>query len=104
EGRRLHDMVERVLEFAGVSSGARPRPRTSVDVARVIADAVGGLRSEARERGVTIDVHANGSLPSGISIRGDADALRSAVQNIVGNAVKYSASGATVDVGATLNG
>ena len=101
EGRRLHDMVERVLAFAGVSSGARPRPHTTVDVARVIADAVGGLRPEARERGVTIDVHANGSLPA---VSGDADALRSAVQNIVGNAVKYSASGATVDVGATLNG
>jgi signal transduction histidine kinase len=104
EGRRLHDMVERVLEFAGVASGSTPRPFTDVDVARVIADAVGGLRSEANDRGVTIDVDANGSLPAGLIVRGDADALRSAVQNIVGNAVKYSASGATVDVGATVNG
>jgi signal transduction histidine kinase len=104
EGRRLHDMVERVLEFAGVRSGAKPRPYTDVDISRVIADAVGGLRSEARDRGVTIEVDSNGSLPAGISVRGDADALRSAVQNIVGNAVKYSASGATVDVGASMNG
>jgi signal transduction histidine kinase len=101
EGRRLHDMVERVLEFAGVTSGAKPRPYTDVDLSRVIADAVGGLRSEARDRGVAIDVHSNRSLPP---VRGDADALRSAVQNIVGNAVKYSASGATVDVGASING
>src|SRR5262245_13886477 len=101
EGRRLHDMVERVLEFAGVASGAPPRPHVDVDLARVIDDAVSGVRGEARERGVTIDVHANGSLPA---VRGDAAALRSAVQNIVGNAVKYSAAGATVDVGAAVNG
>jgi signal transduction histidine kinase len=101
EGRRLHDMVERVLEFAGVTSGAPPRPHTAVDVTRVIADAIGGLRAEASDRGVTINVHMNGSLPA---VRGDADALRSAVQNIVGNAVKYSSAGTTVDVGTDVSG
>jgi signal transduction histidine kinase len=40
-------------------------------------------------------VHANGALPT---VTADADALRSAVQNIVGNAVKYSANGGSVDV------
>jgi len=29
---------------------------------------------------------------------GDGDALRSAVQNVIGNAVKYSSAGGTVDV------
>jgi len=101
EGRRLHDMVERVLEFAGVTSGAPPRSHTAVDVTRVIADAIGGLRAEASDRGVTINVHMNGSLPV---VRGDADALRSAVQNIVGNAVKYSSAGTTVDVGTDVSG
>ena len=101
EGRRLRDMVERVLEFAGISSGAPPRPFTDVDVARVIGDAVDGLKDDARDRGVTILVHPNGSLPS---VRGDADALRSALQNIVGNAVKYSAAGTTVDVGTIVTG
>ena len=101
EGRRLHDMVERVLEFAGVTSDAPPRAHADVDVARVIDDAVGGLRSEARDRGVTINVQSNGSLPV---VRGDADALRSAVQNIVGNAVKYSGAGTIVDIGTGVSG
>jgi len=101
EGRRLHDMVERVLEFAGVTSDAPPRAYTDVDVARVIDDAVGGLRAEARDRSVTINVQSNGSLPA---VHGDAGALRSAVQNIVGNAVKYSGAGATVDIGTSVNG
>jgi signal transduction histidine kinase len=95
EGRRLGDMVERVMEFAGIGSGAPMRFRRDVDASKVIADAVSGVSAEARDRGVTITVHPNGALPP---VEGDADALRSALQNIVGNAVKYSPSGGAVDV------
>ena len=101
EGRRLGDMVERVMEFAGISSGAPIRARADVDVAKVIADAVHGVSADARARDITVTVHGNGALPA---ITGDPDALRSAVQNIVGNAVKYSANGGTVDVTTAANG
>jgi signal transduction histidine kinase len=95
EGRRLGDMVERVMEFAGISAGNSGRTRADVDIAKVIADAVHGVSGDARDRGVTVNVHPNGALPP---VTGDPDALRSAVQNIVGNAVKYSPSGGSVDV------
>jgi signal transduction histidine kinase len=92
-------MVERVMAFAGISSGTPSRSRVDVDVARVVVEAVDGVKHDAHERGVTIAVDvggaANGHLPA---VSGDADAIRSAVQNIVGNAVKYSPHGATVDV------
>lgn len=95
EGRRLGDMVERVMEFAGISSGASIRARAGVDVAKVVADAVHGVSADAHARDIMVTVHPNGTLPA---IAGDADALRSAVQNIIGNAVKYSANGGAVDV------
>jgi signal transduction histidine kinase len=101
EGRRLGDMVERVMAFAGISSGAPIRARAGVDVAAVVADAVKGAGPEAQARGVTVTVHDNGPRPP---ITADADALRSAVQNIVGNAVKYSANGGSVDVLIGANG
>jgi signal transduction histidine kinase len=101
EGRRLGDMVERVMEFAGISSGAAIRPRAGVDVAGVVVDAVQGVSADARARDITVTVHPNGALPV---VTGDADALRSAVQNLIGNAVKYSANGATVDVTASADG
>ena len=94
EGRRLGAMVERVLDFAGISSG-NGLSRGDVDVRSVIADAVRGLDADAHDRGVTITVH---DAPDGPHVIGDGDALRSAVQNVVGNAVKYSPRGATVDV------
>ncbi len=95
EGRRLGDMVERVLRFAGISSGQRTQVRVPVDLARVIADAVHGVAGEARERGVVVTVNPHGPLPA---TNGDADALRSAVQNVVGNAVKYSRAGSVVEI------
>src|SRR5439155_16838813 len=101
EGRRLGDMVERVMAFAGISSGTPVSSPASVDVARVIADAIAGVQRDACDRGVTIAVHSNGALPP---VSGDAEALRSAVQNVVGNAVKYSAGGAIVDVASGVRG
>ncbi len=95
EGRRLGDMVERVLLFAGIGSANRTVAHGEVDVAQVIADAVGAVDADARERGVAVAVHPGSPLPS---ITGDADAIRSAVQNIIGNAVKYTQSGGSVGV------
>jgi signal transduction histidine kinase len=97
EGRRLRDMVERVMEFAGITSGTFSRARTEVDLSAVIADAVGSVAADAAARGVTMTVRVNGALPL---VLGDADALRSAVQNLVGNAVKYSSDHATIEVSA----
>jgi len=95
EGRRLSGMVERVLDFAGIESATGLQSRGDVDVSTVIADAVRGLDADARDRGVTIAVQQTPEAPH---VTGDRDALRSAVQNIVGNAVKYSPRGGTVDV------
>ena len=99
EGRRLGDMVERVLQFAGISSGSHTQARVELDLARVIADAVNGVVADARDHGVTVTVRPHDALTP---IIGDADALRSALQNIVGNAIKYSPGGGTVDVTADV--
>jgi signal transduction histidine kinase len=101
EGRRLGDMVERVLRFAGINSGRQTQVRAAVDLNRVIADAVHGVAGEARERDVIVTVHPSAALPETL---GDADALRSAVQNVVGNAVKYSPAGGRVEITAGLIG
>jgi signal transduction histidine kinase len=94
EGRRLGEMVERVLQFAGISSGTTMRAHASVDVAAVVNEAVAAIAAEARDRAVTVSV-TTAALPP---VVGDANALRSAMQNVIGNAVKYSESGGTVEV------
>ena len=101
EGRRLSDMVERVMEFAGMTSAAPVRTRDDVDLAQVVTDAVGGVAADARERNVVVAVQSESGLPP---IVGDPDALRSAVQNVIANAVKYSPPGGQVEARADLDG
>ena len=98
EGRRLTDMVERVLAFAGIRSGAAIYMRDSLDLQRLVAEAVSAVRTDD----VRVHVQAPGALPS---IVGDDDALRSALQNVIGNAIKYSSpsSGVDVTLGATAD-
>jgi signal transduction histidine kinase len=95
EGRRLRDMVDRVMAFAGIAGGAPARAQADVDVTAVVASAVTALSLEARERQIAVDVRAADRLPP---VVGDAAALQSAVQNVVANAVKYSADGGRVDI------
>jgi signal transduction histidine kinase len=101
EGRRLTDMVERVMEFAGIVSGRTIHARADVDLARAIGDAADGVRTEARERAISVTIDADPSLPL---VAGDGEALRSALQNIIGNAVKYSPDGGRVSVRAEASG
>ena len=63
EGRRLADMVERVMTFAGIASGAAPRPAADVDVRAVVGEAVASVAPEARERGVEVRLRLAPSLP-----------------------------------------
>ena len=95
EGRRLSEMVERVMRFASSASGAKRRAHVGVDVAAVVRDAVAASEPDAVERSVTVSVQPNGSLPL---VGGDADALRSAIQNVIGNAIKYSDAGGIVTI------
>ena len=92
------------MEFAGIISGARLRARAPMSTCRsVIAEAVDGV--DARRARARRHDRRRRRMARCRRSSGDADALRSAVQNIVGNAVKYSPRGATVDVSAaSLNG
>ncbi len=101
EGHRLRDMVERVLEFSGISSAKPFALRGEVDLSQVIVSAVDAVSREARGRDVNIAVDRSTALPA---VAGEASALRSAVVNIIGNAVKYSPAGGVVDVSASAHG
>jgi signal transduction histidine kinase len=83
EARRLGEMVERVLQFAGIESG-RAVGRTPVVVASVVDAAI--QSTMAAEPRLTIERHVASDLPP---VSGDQEMLRSAVQNLLVNAAKY---------------
>jgi len=93
EGRRLSDMVERVLLFAKIRSGQDHFERMPVDLAGVIDEAIAANSSLISDQQVTVERDVAEPLPV---VNGDAQALTSALQNLLSNAIKYSHRGGVV--------
>jgi signal transduction histidine kinase len=95
EGRRLGSLVEQALEFAGLSSGrlrCRLRP---IDVEPTLREALQSCEAQLQERNAQVDVQIEPGLPK---IAGDAESLGCAVQNLIGNAIKYSREAAEISI------
>jgi signal transduction histidine kinase len=86
EGRRLTEMVEQVLEFAGARSGRRPYQLRPVEIESVIEDALTSYQPLIKEKGYVIEKKIAPGLPL---VEADAAALRRSVQNLLSNAMKY---------------
>lgn len=95
EGRRLEDLVENVLELAGVASQTRRSVRERVSAAGVVRSAIADNVAESRERGVDVET----AVPEAeVFVLGDEGALRRGVANLVGNALKHGGDGNAVKV------
>ncbi|HEX5069832.1 MAG TPA: HAMP domain-containing sensor histidine kinase [Vicinamibacterales bacterium] len=98
EGRRLTDMVEQVLEYAGLTDAKRrvvPRPMDTVPVLR---DVVASTSSLPEASGVDFDVNIDADVPE---VMADEAAFRRALNNLIGNALKYAGDGRWVGVSAS---
>jgi signal transduction histidine kinase len=99
EGVRLTDLVEQILEFAGLQSGERSLARRPVEIDGVLREVAAAAQEAARER-LTVDLALADRLPA---VLGDEAALRRVFQNLIGNAVKYGAGAGWVGVEAAAD-
>jgi signal transduction histidine kinase len=99
ESARLADMIDQVLEFAGMR-GRRTRARNEpVDLGSVIEDAAAQCRLLGDTVRIEISIEPDLPQPSG-----DPVALTRAVQNLIANAVRHGGSGGWVGVRAARDG
>jgi two-component system, OmpR family, sensor histidine kinase SenX3 len=101
EGRRLTEMVEQILEFAGIHSGQRTFALRPVPVRQVVEEVVAASRPLAEDAGIRVDVDIADTVPP---VLADEAAFRRVVQNLVGNAIKYGKGGGGVSISASAAG
>lgn len=105
EGRRLTGMVEQVLEFAGAQSGRQSYELRATELNQVIEDAITACHMQLAEGDFEIERKIAASLPM---VKADSGALGRAIQNLLGNAMKYSVGsrwiGLSVGSAPTANG
>jgi signal transduction histidine kinase len=111
EARRLTETVERVLQLAGIAAGHAAAARSAMPAVTLVEDALTACRHEIDAAGATVEVEIAPELtslatdPTGVQrVVGDAAALRSAIQNLISNAIKYGGDQPWVKVTAKSGG
>jgi two-component system, OmpR family, sensor histidine kinase SenX3 len=87
EGRRLTEMVEQVLEVAGIQSGRRAYQLRPVNTRHLIEQAISACDLLITEGHLQVETDIESELPW---VAADPAALSRAIQNLISNAAKYS--------------
>lgn len=87
EGKKLSAMVEQILEFAGANSGKKKYDFREQSVKTIVENAIRDCRGLIDENGFEVEMEIAENLPN---VKADANALKQAIQNLIGNSLKYS--------------
>jgi two-component system sensor histidine kinase CpxA len=94
EAERLNVMIEQLLTLERLESGTSEREQTSIDLRAHLEEVTDDAEFEARRLGCTVRLQPG----SPCWVSGSPGLLRSAFENVVRNAVAYTAAGSEVEV------
>jgi signal transduction histidine kinase len=91
---RLRYIIDELLELSALDTGHTPVQLTPVDLATVVRESVESTRASID--GAPLELTCD--LPDELVLPGDRRRLRQIVDNLLGNAVKYSPDGGHISV------
>jgi signal transduction histidine kinase len=99
EGERMNQMIGQLINLSRMETASGPPQPSRVQLDEIVREVAADAEFEAQER------HCNVRLDSATACatEGNADLLRSAVENVVRNAVRYSESGTSIDLALTTD-
>lgn len=95
ETRRLERVVGDMLSVSEIEAGSLRLNEGDVRVDALVADLRQDYDAQAREKQITLKFDVSPKLPV---LRGDREKLAISLHNLVGNALKYTPAGGTVEV------
>lgn len=96
---RLMRLINDMLDVEGMASGKLTVELRPVEAAHLVAASVTEMAGLAVSSGVLLRTHAAEGV-----VMADADRIVQTLNNLLGNAVKFSEPGSAVDIAATLDG
>lgn len=97
EAGRMGDMIGQILKLSEVELNPPDTLQSVVDIPALLAEVAEDARFEGGRDGKEIVLGTIHDMPG---IRGDENTLRSAVENVVRNALRVTPSGTSVEIGA----
>lgn len=91
---RMEHLIDDLLDFALMQADRLTIEPRTVKAAGLVCDSVDAFRSLANERGLKLE----GDAREGIAIRCDRDRVLQILENLIGNALKFTPKGGTVSV------
>jgi len=94
EANRLNELIGRLLTIARLESGNNGLSSSSVNLSEIVEDVANDANFEAQSR----NCHVQVDVAQDFMVQGNAEVLRSAVENVVRNALRYTWEGTDVQV------
>ena len=93
-GRALLEIINDILDFSKIEAGCMELENINFSLHEVIAEVVEIFAEQAERKGIELASLINPDVPG--SVVGDPVRLRQILTNLIGNAVKFTASGEVV--------
>jgi len=94
EADRLNQLIQRLLTISRLETGTDGILKTRLSLRDLVEHVVRDAEYEAQGRGCRISAEPTDEYP----VEASPDLLRSAIENVVRNAVRYTAAGTTIEV------
>jgi len=87
----LLDLLNDVLDYSKIEAGRMEIAAVNFSLRRCVENAVAQFQIKADEKGLTITIEFDGSIPD--LLMGDAGRVRQVLVNLIGNAIKFTDEG-----------
>jgi signal transduction histidine kinase len=93
--RHLLSLISDILDLAKAEAGRITLEKSAVDLARIVRESAGIVRTDAAARGIAVTVSLDEPLPA---VAADGRRVTQVLVNLLSNAIKFSPDGGTVEV------